>query len=227
MTGLKRFLFRSLVVPLTIYARTVLRMHVLGAHRVPDGPKIYAHNHISSLDSLLVLPVLSEPAHTVIGPGFSSRLLRPVLNFFEQLNAMPENRATVVDRAVALLRRGEAVHVTPEGDIREDGSLGRFYPGVARIYRREPVPIVPMALVAPAKSLRRIRMLDLTVDERLYKGLFMLRGPFYVNVGEPFWPELRRDVDERLDNERIMNELKVRIQTLVEEVRAKYPEVAG
>ncbi len=227
MTGLKRFIFRSLVAPVRLYARTMLDLRILGAHHIPTGPKIYAHNHISSLDTVWVLPVFPEPVHTIIGPAYASKIGSRALDYLEQINAMPEHRAAVVDRAVHYLRMGEPVHTAPEGDLQEDGKLGRFYPGVAKIYRKERAPIIPMALVAPKKAMRRIRMFDMTVGERLYKGIFVLRGPFFVNTGEPFTPEVRDDIDEKQENERIMQELKARIQSLVDEVRNNYPEATS
>ena len=224
MTEFKRFLFRSLVAPLKLGARLFADHRIFGAHHIPPGPKIYAHNHISSLDTLWVLPVFPEPVHTVVGPAYHSRLAALALDYFEQINAMPDHRATVVDRAVAHLRHGEPVHIAPEGDLQVDGTLGRFYPGTAKIYRKHPVPIVPIAIVARDSVKRRVRCLDMTIEGRLYQGLFVFRGPYFVSVGQPFTPKLNEMADEKQDNKRIMQELKTRIQTLINDVRSSHSE---
>ncbi len=49
------------------------------------------------------------------------------------------------------------------------------------------------------------------IEDRVYRCVTVLRGPFCVNIGEPPLPELYRSVDEAHDNQRIMDELKGRI----------------
>ena len=51
------------------------------------------------------------------------------------------------DRIAAELEAGELVCIFPEGSLTTDGQLRPFRPGVERIVRRTPVPVVPMALV--------------------------------------------------------------------------------
>ena len=51
------------------------------------------------------------------------------------------------DRIAAELEAGEVVCIFPEGALTADGRLNRFRPGVEKIVRRTPVPVVPMALV--------------------------------------------------------------------------------
>jgi 1-acyl-sn-glycerol-3-phosphate acyltransferase len=145
--------------------------------------------------------------------------MRWLLDHFEQINAMPERRKTVVDEAVKYLSRGESVYTAPEGDIQEPFHLGRFYPGVARIYRRTGAPIIPIALLAPRSAMRACPRLDMTVDGRVYRALFVLRGPFCVNIGEPFTPLMTDGADEVMEDRRIVDELRERMGLLVEEIR--------
>ena len=46
----------------------------------------------------------------------------------------------------AALAQGELVCIFPEGKITDDGQMNPFKPGVKRILKRNPVPIVPLAL---------------------------------------------------------------------------------
>jgi 1-acyl-sn-glycerol-3-phosphate acyltransferase len=219
MTGLARFVFQSFVASLRLYRRLFLDMRVTGREHIPCGPKIFVTNHITSTDPYWVLPVFGEPVHVIIGPGYQSTLLAKVLDYLEQINAMPQHRKTVVEEAVKYLQCGESVYTAPEGDIQPLFQLGRFYPGVARIYRRCAVPIVPIALAAPAASLKAWPALDMVVEGRRYRGVFVLRGPYYINVGAPFRPTIRQEVDEETENERIMGELRQRMSNLLDELR--------
>lgn len=208
-----------MMAPLKLYEKLFLNLRVWGIERIPKGPKIYMQNHITSTDPYWVLPLLPEPVHVIIGPGYKSKLLARVFDYFEQINAMPDQRKAAVDKAVACLKRGGAIYTAPEGDIQPLFQLGRFYPGVAKIYRRFPAPIVPIALLAPRKAIRHYPWLDIEADGQVFRGLFCLRGPYCINIGEPIMPDIREDADEIEDNLRIMSELKVRMRELIEEIR--------
>lgn len=219
MNWVKRTLYGSMVCVNKIYQKLFLDFRVWGRELIPSGPKIYVTNHITSTDPNWVLLVFTEPVHIIIGPGYQSKVLSRIFDYFEQINAMPEHRKTVVDAAVRYLKNGESVWAAPEGDCQEPFRLGHFYPGVARIYRRTRVPIIPIALVAPRSAMREWPI-NIVVDGRVYRCIVVLRGPYCVNVGEPFHPDTTEDGGPEEDR-RIMEELKERIRVLVEDVRTK------
>lgn len=215
----RRVLYSFFRSTIRCYQRLFLDLRVSGLERIPRGPKIYVQNHIASTDPYWVLPLLPDPVHVIVGPGYQSRLGGVVLDYMEQINAMPEHRATVVDKAVEYLRRGESVYTAPEGDLQPLFQLGRFYPGVAKMYRRFPTPIIPIALHAPPRALRACPWLDMNVDGRVYRSVNVLRGPFFVTIGEPFLPDLDLRADQRADDERIMTALRDRIAEIIDEIR--------
>jgi len=219
MNALKRFLYRTAILPFRLYRSVFVDLHVYGAHHIPPGPKIYAANHITSMDAYWAATVFPEPTHTIIGPGYEIRPVAWFLDFFEQINAVSEHRQSVVDQAVGYLEQGEAVATAPEGDLYPTFELGRFYPGVAQIYRRSRAPIIPMGLLAPRSTMRRMPLLDHRVGDRVFKAVCFFRGPFFIHFGAPFTPEIREDVDEKRENRRITRELRERIYELVEDVR--------
>ncbi len=217
----KRFFYRTVLTPFRLYRKFFLKLHVWGRDNIPSGPKIYVQNHIASTDPYWVVPLLPEPVHVIVGPGYQIKALAILLDYFEQINATVAHRKTVVEKAVEYLKRGESVYTAPEGDVQKTFQLGRFYPGVARMYRRVPVPIVPIALLAPRFTVKAHPMFDMEVDGRVYRGLMVLRGPFCINIGRPFMPELRETEDETEDNLRIMSELRQRMQGLIEDIRVR------
>lgn len=217
---LKRVIYRAAVESMRLYRDFFLDLRVFGRRNIPPGPKIYATNHISSTDPYWVLPEYPEPVHIVVGPGYKSRWAAMVLDYFEQINASAEARKSAVDQAIAYLKRGEPVYNAPEGDLQEPFQLGRFYPGIARMYRRTLAPIIPIALVAPPRALRAFPRFDIHVEGRVYRAVLVLRGPYCISIGRPFTPELR-NIEEAADNERIMNELRDRIAALVADVRRR------
>jgi 1-acyl-sn-glycerol-3-phosphate acyltransferase len=217
MNLLKRAAWYSHVWAIKAYQRLFMRVHVWGRENIPPGPKIYVSNHITSFDSFWVTPVFTEPVHIVIGPGYNGWLGTKVLDWLEQINAMPAHRGTVVPKAVACLEKGEPVYIAPEGDACELFQLGKFFPGVARIHRRSGMPIVPIALVAPKRSMRELPIRPI-IDGRIYRTIVTLRGPFCINVGEPFTVACG-DIPQEEQDERILHELKRRIAGLMHDVR--------
>jgi len=214
---LKRTLYFTLVHATKIYQKLFMDFRVWGRELLPSGPKIYVTNHITSTDPNWILSVFTEQVHAIWGPPYQSKLTARILDFLEQINAMPEHRKTVVDAAVRYLKNGESVWILPEGDLQAPFQLGHFYPGAARIYRRTRAPIIPIALVAPRSAMREWPM-NIVVDGRVYRTIMVLRGPYCVNVGEPFFPNTTEDGGPEED-QRVMEELKERIRVLVEDVR--------
>ena len=215
----RRMIYGAFISAIRFYQRLFLDLRVWGRENIPPGPKIFAQNHIASTDPYWVLPLLPEPVHVIVGPGYQSKMLARLLDYLEQINAMPQHRHSVVDHAVKYLQRGESIYTAPEGDLQDTSRLGRFYPGVAKIYRRIQAPIIPIALFAPRRAMREFPRLDMVVQDRVYKCVAVLRGPFGVNIGEAFLPELRRSADEHDENQTIMDELKERMRHLIEEMR--------
>ena len=219
MNRLKRAAYYCCVYSIKAYQRLFLDLHVWGRENIPTGPKIYASNHIAASDPLWALPLLPEPVHIVVGPGYASRVGARVYDWFEQINAMPAHRKTIVPEAVKYLQKGESVCIAPEGgDLPEPFRLGRFFPDVARIYRECRVPIVPTALVAPQRAIRRHPSLDTTVDGHVYRYFFVQSGTFCVSFGEPWLPEWPEGSDAK-KTLYITRGLRERVQELVDEVR--------
>jgi len=214
----KRALYYSFVRSLGLYERLFLDLHVWGRENLRPGPKIFVGNHITSHDALYVMPVLDELIHFIIGPGYQSPMLARFLDAFEQINALAGDGKTVVARAVEMLKKGESVCVAPEGNIQEQFQIRRFLPGVARIYREYPVPIVPMGLLAPRHSLREYPNRSTVIGGEVYPFIVVKRGTYCVNIGEPWMPECPAGSDAK-QILYITRGLRNRVETLVEDIR--------
>ena len=137
-------------------AKAVWRPTVVGLENVPaTGPVILASNHLSFADSV-VIPVL-VPRKVVFlaksdyftGPGVKGALTRA---WFETLGMLPVDRddrkaaLASLDTALAVLGRGEAFGIYPEGTRSRDGRLYRGRTGIAHLALTTGAPIVPVGL---------------------------------------------------------------------------------
>lgn len=221
MNFFKRAIYQYLfILPFRLYRRLFIDLHIWGRENIPKGPKIYVTNHISCTDATWLLPEFTEPIHIVIGPIYHKPLYAKLLDAMEQINCMPAHRSTVVEKAVAYLKRGESIYIAPEGDIQEPFQLGRFYAGAARIYRGSRAPIVPISLAAPYHSMCEYPRLGAVIEGRYYRMVAVLRGLYCIKIGEPFFPKIPVGMTDQEMDETITAQIKDRIQTQLDQIRS-------
>jgi 1-acyl-sn-glycerol-3-phosphate acyltransferase len=137
--------------------------------RLPRGGVILCPNHQSYLDPAFVQLTLRRRVTFVMTHSFY-RLL-PAKVFFMLVGAIPVGAGRTswggMRRAAAILRRGGALVVFPEGRLSRDGTLQRAQRGVAGLARRGRAPVVPVAiegsLRAWPKGARWLRRSDVRV----------------------------------------------------------------
>ncbi len=133
--------------------KAAYRLRTEGAEHIPEtGAALLVCNHVSFVDSLVMMSASPRPVRFVM----DHRIFRiPLLSYiFRHSRAIPiapaKEDAEQMERAFsevsAALKAGELVAIFPEGGVTRDGELQAFRPGVTRILRSDPVPVVPMGL---------------------------------------------------------------------------------
>jgi 1-acyl-sn-glycerol-3-phosphate acyltransferase len=164
----------SVVPPL---AKAVWRPTVEGLEHLPrTGPVIVASNHLSFADSM-VIPIVATRQVVFLakedyftGTGLKGAALRA---WFQAMGMVPvdrdDTRAALasLDIARAVLGRGEAFGIYPEGTRSRDGRLYRGRTGVAHLALTSGAPVVPVGLrgtqhIQPVGS-RLPRLADVSV----------------------------------------------------------------
>jgi 1-acyl-sn-glycerol-3-phosphate acyltransferase len=136
-----------------ILSRTLYRLTLRGHEHVPEtGAAVIVCNHVSFVDFLILAGSVRRPIRFVMDHRIAAT---PVVSLlFKQGKTIPiaperEDRDTM-ERAFAKiaeeLRAGELVCIFPEGKLTKSGEMNPFKPGIERIVRETPVPVVPMAL---------------------------------------------------------------------------------
>ena len=149
-TLVPEFLLRFMV---WLLVHTAYRLRVSGVEHIPEeGPAIIVANHVSFVDALVIMAACRRPIRFVM----DHQIFRwPLMSFaFRTSRAIPiasaKEAPEVTRRAFAevakALDAGELVGIFPEGRITTDGEINDFRPGIRSILKRNPVPVVPMAL---------------------------------------------------------------------------------
>jgi 1-acyl-sn-glycerol-3-phosphate acyltransferase len=149
-TLVPEFLMRFIV---WLLIHSLYRIRKEGLEHIPEsGPAVLVCNHVSFVDALVIAGCVRRPVRFVI----DHRIYKvPVLNFvFRTAGAIPIAPAREDPQMLALafhrisryLDEGELVCIFPEGGLTANGELRTFRPGIEKIIRRNPVPVVPLAL---------------------------------------------------------------------------------
>jgi glycerol-3-phosphate dehydrogenase (NAD(P)+) len=144
------------------------RLHRIGREHIPsEGPLLLASNHRSFLDPFVLGTMLRRPVYYVAKKElFSNRLQAWFLN---ALGAFPVNRGAadqdMLDTARAILARGDAVLMFPEGTRIRPGGLGTPKRGIGRLALESGAPVVPLAVIGTEDVRRgwRVRPRKVTI----------------------------------------------------------------
>lgn len=134
------------------------RVQNAAALETGDGGVLIASNHVSFLDPPLIGAAYKVPIYY-----FARKTLftHPVANFiYTRVNAIPVNQdkpeLSALKHVIGLLKDGKKVLIFPEGERTLDGKLKEEgAPGVGLIVSKANVPVLPVRLFGPEKTLPR------------------------------------------------------------------------
>lgn len=138
-------------------------VRVEGAERIPEGGVILVANHQSLVDIPLLVAAFPREVRFLgkreLGrvPLFGGAMRASGHLFVDRED--PRDAVHMMRQASALLTRGRAVVVFPEGTRSGDGSLGEFRPGAFHIAWKTGFPLVPVYLDGGRRALPKGSML--------------------------------------------------------------------
>jgi 1-acyl-sn-glycerol-3-phosphate acyltransferase len=137
-----------------IIVRVIARLRVRDAGRLPDGPAVYACNHLSWIDPLAIIVALGPRRPVVFLAAREHierrRLLDWVvarLGLVIKIDRKAMGQRDTLRAAERALASGACLALFPEGRINVTAApLLPLEPGAAAIARRAGVPLVPLAV---------------------------------------------------------------------------------
>jgi 1-acyl-sn-glycerol-3-phosphate acyltransferase len=141
-------LAKALIRPAT---KVIWPVKVNGLENVPaEGPAIIAPNHISFLDSVVLIGVLPRRI-TYVGKAeymdsWKTRHLFPAVGMIPIDRGGGKASFAALDTAAQVLDAGKLFGIFPEGTRSRDGHLHRGRTGIARLAIRTGAPIIPVGI---------------------------------------------------------------------------------
>jgi len=136
-----------------VLIHSVYRIKKQDLHHIPEeGPALLVCNHVSFVDPVIILALGPRPIRFVMYYRFYEL---PIVKYmFKGLRSIPiaskkESPEILEDAMEAIaqsLDAGHLVCIFPEGGITRNGEISKFQPGIDVILKRNPVPVVPLAL---------------------------------------------------------------------------------
>jgi 1-acyl-sn-glycerol-3-phosphate acyltransferase len=181
---------------------------VKGWENIPKGNFILAPNHSSHLDQLAAGYVCVPRKFHYIGQidryTGTDRILLNILYFIAGVIRVhrknEESKKEAVEKSIEVLKKGASLVIYPEGTRTRNGEIGEGKPGIAKIFLKTGVPILPVGI----------------------KGTFELMPPgtgfpkikreVKINIGKPLFFE------EELEKAKNLNEDSIEYQEILEKI---------
>jgi 1-acyl-sn-glycerol-3-phosphate acyltransferase len=189
----------------TLVMKTWFRVTVVNPERFQTEPALYCFNHMSWMDTLLLLCTFpTQPRLYMYGPK-QADIKQGGKNRFMWWTGVPvpfspnkDDMLTSVRRAQAVFDSGGVLGIAPEGAIHvHEGDLLPFEEGAAYLALRAGVPIVPVAITGTSWARFRGRVL-LRLGEPIPTGERPTRE-VVARYSAQAWHAIRAMVDEDRD----------------------------
>ncbi len=204
-----------------LYGKLLLDLDIQFNRHLPDGAKIIAINHPTTLDPFVSVAVIPQRVHILVTESaFKVPLFGAYLRRSGHIPVITGSGRSAFDAALDLLRAGETLLVAPEGALSTAEHVPAHpHTGTVRLALLAGVPIVPMGI---ALDWSRIKFIDTGIRNALGEpeiARVYARGPYAVTVGAPV--QMRGSVEEREQVVQQTEALMARIMRLSRESAAR------
>jgi 1-acyl-sn-glycerol-3-phosphate acyltransferase len=180
---ISEILYRVSRIMVQSYAKLLLNMDIHWRYSLPTGPVLFAANHPSTTDPILIHLISKKPMSLMItSKAFSVPVLGAFMRKMNHICVSPGQGEKVLEQARQTLKAGRSVTIFPEGLISPAG--GGFNPprsGVARLALSSGVPVIPIGIYLSDKGCHRI---PATFEGEPDIVTWYLHGPYAITIGK-------------------------------------------
>lgn len=207
---LQKTLYATMQNLVNTYATLMFDKNVAWHEPLPEGAKILAVNHPSTIDPVMLTTLIPEHVNIMISETlFKVPVLGSWLKNSGHINVIHARGQSAVDEAVKVLESNQTVAIFPEGAISPIGGFHKGHRGVARLALLTGAPIIPIGIhLAP----EHITQIETKVAGKREVGTWYFHGPYAMTVGNAL--HVKGDAHDRDVTLDIAEEVMRRIQLL-------------
>lgn len=190
------------------FSRVMLHTDLVQQTPLPEGPKIYAANHPTTVDPFLLGAFVPEPISILVTEmAFNVPLFGAYMHKVGHIPVRAGRGREAFETALDRLAAGRSVGIFPEGALSpEEGGLCPPRTGAARLAMLSGAPIVPLGIDLDRQQ---VRYLPTEIEGDTATARVVTRGPYAVTIGAPLWVTGSLDDREHVvaEAERIMHHI--------------------
>lgn len=210
---IEKVLYQTGRSAVTLFTQTMLNMNIQYTETLPQGAKIIAPNHPTTIDPFIITTLVSEQVHVLVTESaFKMPLFGSYLRRAGHIPVVAKNGREAFEAARRLLREGKTIAIFTEGALSPRGGYAKPHTGAARLALDTGMPIIPVGI---ALDYNRIRSMEVGVTNgqgEVEVAKFYSSGPYAVTVGSPWY--LKGDIENRPYVQAMSEQLMHRIMTL-------------
>lgn len=190
-------------IAMTPLARVLFGLKIYGSDNIPDGPVIFASNHISLLDPPVVGYAVGREVHFVAKEELFQihRFFTWLIEYFNAICIKRDGDIGAVKRILSVLKRRGSVIIFPEGTRSKIDDLLPFQKGIGLIALKSRVPVIATYIQNSDASLldilARKRRLRVNFSRPILPNGYPVSKEGYIRFTE----ELRRRVKALKDED--------------------------
>jgi 1-acyl-sn-glycerol-3-phosphate acyltransferase len=200
--------------------RTLLvgKVHVQGREHITPGPRIIVSNHARVSDGFLLAFLFGHFHGLVQAESFTLTVLGKLMARSGWIPVVPGQPRLVMARAEQALRDGGTVLIYPEGRLTHGAEMVRGQTGAVRLALRSGVPLQAVGVYVEPRYGR-------TMHGQFYGrptvGVWQMRGPAYIAIGERWRPLAHLDRPPTITEARqATDDMMDRVKALLETARS-------
>ena len=210
-------LYQASRILVQAYAGLMLKLDIYWKDTLPGGPVLFAANHPSTTDPILIHLISPKPMSVMItSKVFSIPLLGAFMRKMQQISVVAGQGEQVLEQARQTLQKGQSVAIFPEGLISPVEGFHAPRSGVARLALKSGVPVVPLGIYLSEKGCKRI---PTRLEGEPDIVTWYLRGPYAITIGKPL--HFSGNADDKPLVKRIAETVMENIRNLAVESRRR------
>lgn len=169
-----------------IYTKIDLKKQIKAKEKLPQGAKIFAVNHPSTLDPLYVMSIIKEPVHALLTKDvFKIFGLSKLVTWAGHVAVDPNAGLIALNRAIVLLKKKRSILIFPEGTVSKNSQqVEKLKTGAVRMALATGAPIIPIGICVDPS---RIKKFTIKIKNKENQFYWYRRGAYIINYGQPLY----------------------------------------